>query len=125
LKVLPLRVLGIYRFDYAALHWGVPLVPYAKLGLVYDLWWATKGDGVEFVNGERAAGGKWGYSFTGGLSLLLDVLEPRLARDFDVDLGVNHSYLFAEYTYENVDDFGSGGLDLSSRHWMFGLALEY
>lgn len=125
LKVVPLRLLGVYRFDYPALNWNIPLVPYAKAALVYELWWSSKGSGVEYTDGNRGAGGKWGYSFTGGLSLLLDVLEPRLARDFDTDMGVNHSYFFAEFTYADVNNFGGGGLDLSSRHWMFGLALEY
>ena len=125
LKILPIRLLGVYRFDWAALNYSVPLVPYAKLGLVYTAWWVTKGDDVEYVNGERAAGGKWGYQGTLGLSVMLDMLEPRLARDFDTDLGVNHSYLFAEYTYADVNNFGAPGLDLSTRHWMFGLTLEY
>jgi hypothetical protein len=60
-----------------------------------------------------------------GVSLLLDVLEPRFARDFDTSLGVNHSYLFAEYTYAKVNNFGGEGFNLSDRYWMFGLALDY
>ncbi|NTX54459.1 hypothetical protein HR086_24495, partial [Myxococcus sp. CA039A] len=58
-------------------------------------------------------------------AFLLDVLQPRFARDFDSGLGINHSYLFAEYTYADVDNFGKPGFVLSSRRWMFGLALDY
>ena len=75
--------------------------------------------------GNKGSGGKWGWGATGGLAFMLDVLQPRFARDFDSDLGVNHSYLFAEYTYADVNNFGAGGLNLSSRRWMFGLALDY
>ncbi|RKH55084.1 MXAN_2562 family outer membrane beta-barrel protein [Corallococcus llansteffanensis] len=125
LKVLPLQLNGFYKFDYAAFKWGVPLVPYAKLGLVYSPWWMTKGSATEVVEGSKASGGKWGYAATAGVSFLLDVLEPRFARDFDSDLGVNHSYLFAEYTYAEVNNFGGKGLNLGSRRWMFGLALDY
>lgn len=124
-QVLPLRLMGVYRFDYGALHLGVPLVPYAKAGLVYTPWWVSKGGRLEYSHASRGAGGKWGYGATLGLSLMLDFLEPRFARDFDTDMGVNHSYVFAEYTHADVNNFGQGGLDLSSRHWMFGLALEY
>ena len=124
-KVAPLRLVGVYRADYAALRWGIPIVPYVKGGLVYTLWWVTEGAGVEYAEGQRAAGGKWGFQGSLGISIMLDVLEPRLARDFDTDLGVNHSYFFAEYTHAEVNGFGQGGLDLSSRHWMFGLTLEY
>ncbi len=133
LKVLPLHLMGVYRFDYAALNYILPLVPYVKAGLVYTPWWMEKGGHVEYFEGVRAVGGRWGYSGTLGLSLMLDFLEPRLARDFDSDMGVNHSYFFAEYVHENVNNFGLGGssatgstgLDLSSRRWMFGLTLEY
>ena len=125
LKVIPLSVGGFYKFDYAAFEWGIPLVPYGRLGLVYTPWWITKGSATESANGVRGSGGKWGWSATGGVAFMLDVLEPRFARDFDSDLGVNHSYLFAEYTYADVNNFGAGGLNLSSRRWMFGLALDY
>lgn len=125
LKVVPLGLNLFYKFDYAAFEWGIPLVPYGKVGLVYSPWWVTKGDDDEVVDGINASGGKWGWSATGGLSFLLDVLQPRFARDFDSGLGINHSYLFAEYTYSDVDNFGKPGFVLSSRRWMFGLALDY
>ncbi len=124
-KVIPLRAMLIYRLDYGALHLGIPLVPYGKAGLVFEPWWSTKGGGVEYFDGNRGVGAKRGYGFTGGVSLMLDFLEPRMAKDFTTDLGVAHSYLFAEYTYANVNNFGKQGLDLSSRHWMFGLSLDF
>ncbi|ADO71081.1 MXAN_2562 family outer membrane beta-barrel protein [Stigmatella aurantiaca] len=125
LKVVPLRLNALYKFDYAAFRWHVPLVPYAKAGLIYTPWWTSKGSNTQEVNGRKGKGGRWGYGFTAGLSFLMDVLEPRLARDFDSDLGINHTYLFAEYTYAEVNNFGGKGLVLSSRHWMFGLSLDY
>lgn len=125
LKVLPFRLHGVYKFDYAAFRWGVPIVPYGKLGLVYIPWWINKGDDTQELSGRSGKGGRWGYGATLGASFLLDVLEPRLARDFDSDLGVNHSYFFAEYSFSEVNNFGGSGLVLSSRHWMFGLALDY
>jgi hypothetical protein len=125
LKVLPMRLLVVYKMDYLATHAIVPLTPYVQAGLNFTPWWASKGGAIEYVAGSRGAGGKWGYGFTGGLGLLLDFFEPRLAKDFDTDIGVNHTYLFAEYTYENVNNFGKAGLDLSSRRWMFGIAFEF
>jgi len=123
--VLPVRVRGVYRFDYPAFRWGIPLVPYVKPGLVYMPWWITKGGELEDFGDGKAQGGKLGWEVAGGVSFLLDVLEPRLARDFDSDLGVNHSYLFAEYTYAKVNNFGGQGFNLSDSYWMFGLALDY
>ena len=125
LKVIPARLLAVYRFDYFAMRYGVPLVPYGKGGLVATGWWTAKGGSLEYADGHRGLGVKFGYSFAGGMSLMLDFLEPRLAKDFFTDVGVRHSYLFAEYVYENVNTFGKGGLDLSSRHWMFGFAMDF
>ena len=125
LKVLPLRLVGVYRFDYAALHWHVPLVPYGKLGLAYTAWWAIKGSGVEDFQGKRGAGGKWGWTATGGVALMLDFLEPTLAREFRTDIGVRHTYAFAELAHDSVNNFGGDGLDLSADHWSFGLAFDF
>ena len=125
LRVVPLRLLGIYRFDVAANEWGIPLVPYVKAGLVGIPYWVTKGEDLERVNGQPASGMRFGYQVTGGLALQLDFLDRRFARDFDSGLGINHSYLFAEFTLANVDNFGSRGLVLSHRSWLFGLGLEY
>jgi len=123
--VLPVHLRGVYRFDYPAFQWGIPLVPYVKPGLVYVPWWVTKGGETEKTATAKGSGGKLGWDVSLGLSLLLDVLEPRLARDFDSDLGINHSYLFAEYTYSKVNNFGGKGFNFSDTYWMFGLALDY
>ncbi|WNG35356.1 hypothetical protein F0U61_18030 [Archangium violaceum] len=123
--VLPIHLRGVYRFDYPAFRWGFPLVPYVKPGLVYIPWWSTKGENIERPAGGKGRGGKLGWEVAAGVAFLLDVLEPRLARDFDTDLGVNHSYLFAEYTYAKVNNFGGQGFNLSDSYWMFGLALDY
>lgn len=125
IRVVPLRLMAVYRFDVGAQQYGVPLVPYVKAGLVGIPYWMVKGSGVERFEDEEGAGVRFGYQATVGLSLQLDFLDRRFARDFDSGMGVNHSYLFAEYTWANVDNFGTGGLVLSSRGAFFGLALEY
>ena len=125
LRVVPLRILGVYRLDYPVTQWNIPFVPYGKVGLVAEPWWASKGGSVENVNGANGSGTKFGWCFMGGLALMLDFLEPRMAKDFTVDVGVAHSYIFAEYVFENVNTFGKRGLDLSSRHFMYGLSLEF
>jgi hypothetical protein len=126
LQVLPVRLYALYNFDYPVTRWRFPLVPYAKGGVGYMLWRITKGGKVEVVEGVRGQGGKWALTGAVGLAFLLDVLEQRLAADFDSDVGVNHSYVFGEYNVLRTDLlFGNGGLNLSSQQWMFGLAFEF
>ncbi|MBL8956299.1 MAG: hypothetical protein JNK82_36335 [Myxococcaceae bacterium] len=132
LRVLPMRIFATYRWDYAAIKWGVPLVPYVKAGFQLVHWWATKGAQTEVAGGGAGAGWSYGIVGTGGLAFQLDVLDRRLARDFDTGMGVNHTYLFAEFNIAEVNNFGArtstggpGALDLSARYFMFGLAFEY
>lgn len=125
LHVYPLKLMGLYSFDYLSLEFGIPLVPYVRAGLAYVPWRSTVGGEVEVVDGNTMFGGKWGLAGTAGLSFLMDVLEPRLAADFDSSVGVNNTYLFAEYNVLWANNFGGAGLDLSSSHLMFGLAFEF
>src|SRR5260370_29868997 len=80
LKVLPMRLLVVYKMDYFATHANVPLTPYVKAGLTFTPWWASKGGGTDYAPGTRGAGGKWGYGFTGGGALCVALFEPRLAQ---------------------------------------------
>ena len=129
LRVVPLKALLVYRFDLLWLRWDIPLVPYGKGALVFMPWWVTKGPAVEVVDGLSAAGTKVGLAGVLGLSLTLDFLDRRLAADFDSSMGVNHSYLFAEFTSQNLQlfDFAKSAvpLNFSSNHWMFGLGFEF
>ncbi len=73
----------------------------------------------------RATGLKWGYGFTGGVAFILDVLSAQMAKDMTTDTGIRHSYIFAEYNHDQIDDFGKVGLNLSSRYFTFGLGFEF
>lgn len=127
LRILPIKALLVYRFDWAKETFNVPLVPYAKLALVVMPWWVTNGGSVELSGVQRGEGVKFGLSGVLGIALQLDFLDQRLARDFDSSVGVNHTYLFAEGTLQEMNLFGATarGIDLSSRHFMFGLGFEF
>ena len=125
LRVIPMQLSLTYAFDWAALKYGIPVVPFGRAGLRAVGWWSGDSLDEPAPTGMKGNGMRYGYGLSAGVKLMLDVLEPRLARDFDTEVGVNHSYLFAEYTYANVNNFGRAGFDLGSRQWMFGLALDY
>jgi hypothetical protein len=125
LKLVPLKALVVYRFDWLSLKQDVPLVPYAKGAFVVMPWWVLNGNEIEVSDGLRGAGVSYGVAGVFGLAFTLDFLDPRLARDLDTSLGVNHSYLFAEFTVQEMGLFSPQSIDLSSRHWMFGLGFEF
>lgn len=133
LKLVPMKALLVYRFDYLMTKYNVPLVPFAKAGFELAHWWTSKGTMTPEV-ADNVSGVGWSYGIVAsiGACFLLDILDPRLARDFDTGVGINHSYLFAEFNFNEVNDFGrstsngtKNALDLSARFVMFGLAFEY
>ena len=133
LNMLPVEALLVYRFDYLAKRWRIPLVPYVKLGLAYYFWWIENGAGgiaqsPPDKNGNTTGGwgGTFGWVAEPGLSLLLDVLEPQAAKVMDAELGINHTYLFGELHYADISGFGaSNKLVLSDLSWNVGLAFEF
>lgn len=125
-RMIPLRASIFYRYDYSALHHRIPLAPIARVGVDYVLWRVLGSDGeISQVNGEKARGGKLGWHASLGMQFMLDYLDPGTAASFDMNWGINNSYLFAEYMVTRIDDFGKSGFDLSDNLWMFGLAFEY
>lgn len=133
LHLLPVQLSLVYRLDVAAVRWDVPFVPYAKGGLTYALWWVTNGrDEIANAydqdgNGRVGAGGTLGWHFAAGLQLLLDWLDGSAAQELDNESGVNNSYLFAEWSLNSVNDFGSAtSMELSDRGALsFGLMFEF
>ncbi|MDP1827385.1 MAG: MXAN_2562 family outer membrane beta-barrel protein [Archangium sp.] len=127
LRIVPIKALLVYRFDWAKEKFHVPLVPYVKAAFVVMPWWVVNGGSVELSGIQRGEGVKFGLSGVLGLALELDFLDNRLARDFDSSVGVNHTYLFAEGTLQEMNLFAATAraIDLSSAHFMFGLGFEF
>jgi hypothetical protein len=133
LKFVPMQALIVYRFDYLMTKYNIPLVPFVKVGFELAHWWTSKGTMTpEVADGVNGLGWSYGITSAIGICFLLDILDPRLARDFDTGVGINHSYIFASYNFNEVNDFGrvtadgtKAALDLSARYPMFGLAFEY
>jgi hypothetical protein len=126
--VLPLALLGGYRFELLADRFRVPLVPYAKGGLAYGLWWSTDGNGDVSRNeaGKKGRGGSVGFQVQGGLMLRLDFIERAAAATLDRVTGINHTYVFGEYQLARLDGFGTGRrMDVGDGTWLVGLAMEF
>lgn len=132
LRVIPVTVFADYRFDWAAIHWKIPLVPYAKGGFGYWFWWTENGLGETSGDGD-GKGTKLGFTWSAGLKLLLDFFDPYLANEFDREFGVNNTYLYIDYTQwhagfqANIFKHGISkkGLDFSDNIVSGGLAFEF
>lgn len=136
-----LRLVALYRFDEFVPR-GFPLVPFAKVGLDWAYYWEQLSSGQLTPNQKIGTGDAQGM-VTGveaslGLSLLLDFVDPVIAREMYQDLGVAHTYLNASYTWQDLQNGPSnllhsifeGGntpttLNLSSQFFDFGVSVEF
>jgi hypothetical protein len=128
LRVVPASLSLVYRFDYLLETRNWPIVPYGKLGLDYAYWQITDGNGEIATDamGNRGRGGTLGWHGSAGLALILDWLDPDAARDFDSDLGVNHTALTFEFSHADISGLGQAGrLHLGDTTWAVGLLLEF
>ncbi|MCC6996686.1 MAG: hypothetical protein IT370_18890 [Deltaproteobacteria bacterium] len=123
--LIPLTLNGMWRLDQLGAM-GIPLVPYGKLGLVYDLWYSDGGNGEtsESATGGSASGGKLGWQGAIGLGFVLDSLDRDMARSLAAESGIQHLYLFAEYLHASVSGFEDAAIHLGDTTWMAGIAFE-
>ncbi|MFZ5889643.1 MAG: MXAN_2562 family outer membrane beta-barrel protein [Myxococcota bacterium] len=126
LTILPMYLVGVFRLDVVTRETVIPLVPYAKLGLGYALWRADDQDETSRVDGKLGRGASYGYHFALGGMFLLDFLDRQDAKAADAAIGLNHSYLFAEWFKSDLSGFGSKDkLQVGTSTWTVGLALEF
>jgi hypothetical protein len=125
LWIAPMYLVGVARADVFMRDFKIPLVPYAKLGFGYGLWWSSDGDKTPKVNGKVGRGASYGLTYALGGMFLLDVLDPDDAVTADGLTGINNSYLFMEWFRPQLDGFGSGKvMDIGSSSWLLGVAVE-
>ncbi|MEC8023827.1 MAG: MXAN_2562 family outer membrane beta-barrel protein [Myxococcota bacterium] len=127
LQLIPMAVNLGYHFDYLMTEYDVPLVPYVEGGMDYVIWIITNGSGgLSRVGDGRSDGGTFGVHVSAGLKFQLDSLSKRMASEFDADAGVNNTYLFAEYNYGWINDFGdSDSFSWGGHNVFFGLEFEF
>jgi hypothetical protein len=102
LKMIPMELSATWRADLLWDRWRVPFVPYLRVAYQHYAWWITGPGGSTSKSGATV-----GYSYGGGLGLMLDLLDPMLAREFDADVGINHTLLIVDVAQTKVDDWGS------------------
>jgi hypothetical protein len=123
--IMPMHLVGVVRADVIPRDFGVPLVPYAKLGFGYGLWWSSDGEKSAKVDGVSGKGASYGLTYALGGMFLLDILDEDDAASADGLTGINNSYIFAEWYRPQLDGFGSDKvLDIGSSSWLIGIAME-
>ena len=127
LTLFPMYGVVVLRADVLDRELHVPFVPYAKLGLGWALWRASSSAGTSYSpSGVVGEGTTLGFQAALGLAFDLNVLDLAAARGFDNSVGVNHTYVFFEAFWANLDGLGQAhALDIGAYTWSAGLALSF
>jgi len=138
-RLVPTSVGAVYRLTALDDRFHVPVVPYAKLGLSYYIWWVRAPDGsfaevptpdcmdltAGDCHGDRARGATIGWQASIGLALRAERLDPDAARNLREE-GIEHAGFFAELLYAKVDQFGgSHRLHVGDSTWLVGVNFEF
>jgi len=132
LLVIPIQLAVGYRLDVLYDKWNVPLEPYARVSL-YDYIWSASNQGQVSTwvdpttrQESRGSGQTFGWGATIGAAIVLDFFDPTLARQMDIDTGINRTLLFLDFTWASVDDFGSSkSWQLGPGYWMWSAGLQF
>ena len=127
LTIYPMYAVAVLRADALWKEAGVPFVPYAKLGYGSAFWQASNTLGTSKYAGSVGQGYTVGTAFAIGLSFNLNVFDNYAARNFDEGMGVNSTYLFAEFTDLKLNGLWvqSDPLRVGGTSWTFGLDWEF
>ena len=125
LTILPLTIGVVYKFDLLKERFYIPLVPYAKAGFDYFLWFnSAAGETSVAADGSKGRGGTPGVNASVGLALNLDWIEPSAAMSGRSGVGIADSYLFIEYSMA-YSGFRASGLEMSENYALVGLAIDF
>jgi len=122
-SMVPVALTLTYRLDLLMDRWSIPLVPYGRAALQRYNWWIGGPTGSTSKSGATD-----GYAYGGGVGLVLDFIDPVLARELDNDTGINHTMLVFDVSKTRMDDFGSKkSWDLSDTKptYSFGLLFVF
>lgn len=135
-RLIPMSLNAVYRLTYLDDEYGIPIVPYARGGLAYYVWWVTapNGDFAKSCKGPNtstdcpkttAAGASLGFVGSIGISLRAERVDESAARSMR-ESGIEHAGFYAEYSLGWVDGFGSDKkLSVGDATWFAGVDFEF
>lgn len=127
LTIYPFYLSGVLRADALWQSRGFPLVPYGKLGLGYGIWRASNSGGTSSApDGVSGKGSTWGTHAAIGISFALDAIDQGATRNMDNAIGINNTYVYAEYYWLNLNGIAQDkALYVGANSWATGLAFEF
>ena len=127
LTIYPIYLAAVLRVDAFWRGAGFPVVPYGKLGGAVGFWDATNSGGTaRSTDGIKGSGATLGTHAALGVAVPLDFLDTGASRNMDNAVGINNTYLYAEYYWLGLNGLGQDkALYVGTNTWAAGLAFEF
>ena len=134
--LIPTALTAFYRFTMLDDDYGIPIVPYARAGLDYYIWWVkAPNGGFAKVCGDggmepdcsqnKALGASLGFQGTIGIAIRAERIDKAAAQSMH-DGGIEHAGFFGEVELADVNGFGeSGKLSVGDTTWFAGVEFEF
>jgi hypothetical protein len=132
-RLIPLALTASYRLTYLDDEYGVPVIPYVRGGLAYDIWWLKARGNRVCKDGstdlmcelDRPRGGSLGVQGSIGLAIRAERIDASTANSMRQS-GIQHAGIYGELSIAKVDGFGSDSkLSLGDRTWFAGVNFEF
>ena len=132
-RLIPLELAAGYRFTYLDEQYGVPVVPYVRGGLAYDIWTLeSRGDHVckdgssdTMCETDPPHGGSLGLQGSIGLAVRAERIDAATANSMRQS-GIMHAGIYGELSIAKVNGFGSDKkLSVGDRTWFAGVDFEF
>jgi hypothetical protein len=122
----------LYRATQLDDLYGIPVVPYARGGLAYTMWWMKSPNGdTSYAPAEckaakcRGSGGSLGLVGAVGLAIRAERIDKDAALSMR-EGGIEHAGFYVEGQSSWVDGFGSDKkLSLGKTTWFAGVNIEF
>lgn len=128
-KMVPLSLTGLARLTVLDDRWGVPIVPYVRGGVAYNVWWVrTATDELAVACDtceDKALGASAGLVGAVGISIRGERIDPEASHSMK-NGGVEHAGFYAELETSWVDGFGNAKrMSLGDTTWYAGVDFEF
>ncbi|HEX8111633.1 MAG TPA: MXAN_2562 family outer membrane beta-barrel protein, partial [Kofleriaceae bacterium] len=135
MRLVPLALTATYRFTVLDDNYGIPVVPYARAGLGYYVWWISINDHFARVCSDgglepncsqnKALGASLGLQGAIGLAIRAERIDASAAMSMQQS-GIQHAGIYAELSLAKMDGFGSDQkLSVGDRTWFAGVDFEF
>lgn len=125
LRIIPMNVLAVGRFDYLIKETEVPLAFYAKAGFAWAFWNSSNSVRESVSNdGVTGSGISTGPQFALGGMLLLDPIGQKEANMVDTSWGINNTYVFFEWMTSQLGEYSDTELRVGTDSWLIGVTME-